>query len=93
MRTASSTVSAVVVGAIASWELTLLMIFTFPIIVFFGLSNLQLLDNRMKRVRKSIAESSRTAVESISNIRTVVGLGAEEIFFNRYSDCLDETYR
>lgn len=88
LRIASSIISAVIISLIASWELTLLLVIIFPLLLLVGITEVQLLKGQVEKNKKRLEESSQTAAESIDSIRTVVGLGAEETFFNRYRNLL-----
>lgn len=72
----------------ASWELTLIMIPAFPILGTVAFFQIRLLAGRAQKNKKRLEESGKTAVESIDNIRTVVGLGVESKFLNKYYDLL-----
>ena len=75
---------AVVIGFSASWELTLVLIFCFPVLIAVGFLQLRVQAGKAHKNKKAYESSGETAVESIENIRTVAGLGVEERFYDRY---------
>ena len=72
----------------ASWELTLLLVFAFPILGAFGFLQFRLIRGRSAKNKKKLEESGKTAVESIDNVRTVASLGVEDMFHRRYAGLL-----
>ena len=72
----------------ASWELTFVLIFAFPILGVFGFLQFRLLAGRSAKNKEKLEESGKTAVESIDNVRTVVSLGLEDMFYRRYEGLL-----
>ena len=89
MRILAGTISAIIVGALASWELTIVLIIIIPLTMLYSFGNHILIVGDLARDKLRLMESNRTAVESIDNIRTVVGLGCEEIFFRKYKSLLE----
>ena len=93
LQTIVGLITAIVIAFIASWELTFIMLPAFPIMGTVAFFQVRLLAGRTKKNKKRLEESGKTAVESISNVRTVVGLGLEEKFFERYNGLLDGPYK
>ena len=87
-RIISSILSAVIFGLVASWELTLFLVLIFPVLVLVGVNQVRLLQGQMKKNKKRLERSSGVTMESIDNIRTVEGLGAEGMFFEKYRSLL-----
>ena len=81
-------VAAIVIAFTASWELSFLMLTAFPILGTVAFFQIRLLAGRAQKNKKRLERSGQTAVESIDNIRTVVGLSLEKRFFQTYWDLL-----
>ena len=92
-RTASSLASTLIVAFVFSWELSALMIIIFPFMFLNAIGIFRLSKRQEMQNRRKLEESSQTAVESVDNIRTVVGLGAEEMFFNKFRKLTAECFR
>ena len=93
LRTVSAIVATAIVGLLASWELTLLMIPVFPACLAFGTSHFRLVKGQTDANRERLEKSSQVVTESITNIRTVAGLGAEDIFVHKYTSYLAGTFK
>ena len=93
LQTISGFVSAVIIAFTASWELTLVLIFCFPVLGTVGFLQLRLQAGKAQKNKENMESSGQTAVESIENIRTVAGLGAEEKFYNRYHEQLKGPFK
>lgn len=70
----------------ASWELTLLLMLCFPVLVIVGFFQISLVAGKTQKNKKGLENAGQIAVESIDNIRTVVSLSVEMEFFNNYRD-------
>lgn len=77
-------ITAITIAFTASWELTLVLIFCFPVLGAVGFLQLRLIAGRTAKNKKKLEESGKTAVESIDNVRTVVSLGLEEHLVAKY---------
>lgn len=93
LRIMSGVVTAVIISLTASWELTLVLVIIFPILLTVGFSEIHLLKGQVVKNKKRLEESSQIAADSIDNIHTVVGLGAEEAFFRRYKSLLSGPFK
>ena len=51
------------------------------------------LRGRSIKNKELMVESGKTATEAIDNIRTVASLGAEDKFYNRYSELLKPPFK
>ncbi len=69
---------------VASWELTLLLMFCFPVLVIVGFFQISQVAGKAQKNKKGIENAGQIAVESIDNIRTVVSLSVEPEFFDNY---------
>ena len=92
-RIASSVFFAVLVSIGANWEFALFVVIIFPLLVLIGILEVQLLKGQVKKNKENLEESGQLTVESIDNIRTVVGLGAEEAFLNKYKNLLAAPFK
>ena len=86
-------VTAIAIGFSASWELTLVLMFAFPVLFLAGYFQIHLLSGRAEENKQSIEESGQIAAESIDNIDTVVSLGIEPQFCSRYENLLHGPFR
>ena len=80
--------TAVTIAFASSWELTLVLIFCFPVLGAIGFLQIRQIAGRNSRNKKLLEESGKTAVESIDNVRTVVSLGVEEKIVEKYNGLL-----
>ena len=79
---------AVIIAVTASWELTLLLAFCFPIYASVGYFQLRIIRGRTEKNKALVEQSGSTAVESIDNIRTVASLAVEPRFYRQYYEQL-----
>ena len=93
LQTVCGLIAATVIAFSGSWELTLVLMFAFPVLAVAGYFQIRLLRGRAHKNKKRMEESGQTAVESIDNIRTVAGLGVEPRFYNKYSSLLDGPFK
>ncbi|CAF1395525.1 unnamed protein product [Adineta steineri] len=82
-----------IVGFIYSWQLTLLVIAFFPLIIFGGISQIHLTTRFASKDKQMLEDTAQVAVETIQNIRTVVQLTKEAYFYDKYSQLLDTIYQ
>ena len=81
-------ITAVAIAFASSWELTLVLVFCFPVLGAFSFLQIRLQAGRTAKNKKKLEESGKTAVESIDNVRTVVSLGIEDKLVAKYNDLL-----
>lgn len=86
-------VAALAIAFSACWEITLVFVVGFPMILAFSFLQIRLLTGRAKKNKAKLEASGATVVESISNIRTVVGLGVEDKFYSKYTSLLVGPFR
>ena len=89
----SCIVATAIISFLASWELTILLIPVFPLSLAFGTSHFRLVKGQVDGNRARLEKSSQVVAESITNIRTVAGLGAEELFVNKYTSYLSGNFK
>ena len=78
--------AAVVIAFEASWLLAIVLFACFPVMGCIGYLQIVLQKGRILKSKELFAESGKTAVESIENIRTVVSLGIENKLHAQYAD-------
>ena len=66
------------------------MIPVFPVSMAFGASHFRLVKGQTDANRERLEKSSQVVTETITNIRTVAGLGAEDIFVHKYTSYYQE---
>ena len=93
LQTMFGLVTAMIIGLIASWELTLVLMFIFPVLGTVAFLQLKFIAGRSAKNKKRQEGSGQTAVESIENIRTVAGLGVEYRFFDKYMELLKAPFK
>ena len=86
-------IAALAVGFSSSWELTLVLMFGFPLLFLAGYIQIRLLSGRAQKNKKSIEGSGQIAAESVDNIDTVASLGIEPRFYSRYENLLSGPFR
>ena len=79
-------VAALTVAFSASWELTLVLAFCFPVIFILGFFQISLVSGKAAKNKKEIEAAGQIAVESMDNIRTVVTLAIEPQFCDSYKE-------
>jgi len=80
--------AALIVAFTASWELTLILMLCFPVLVAVGFFQIKLVAGKAQANKKGLEFSGQIAVESIDNIRTVVSLSVEPEFYQNYKNQL-----
>ena len=93
MQTMFGLITAVVIALTATWELTLVVMFVFPVLGTVAFLQLRFIAGRSGKNKKRQESSGQTVVESIENIRTVAGLGVESRFFDTYVELLQAPFK
>ncbi len=93
LQTLFGLIAAVVIAFSACWEVALIFFCAFPILGAFGFLQIRLLAGRAQKNKAKLEESGAVVVESLSSIRTVVGLGVEEKFYSKYIHLLVAPFR
>ena len=86
-------IAAVVIAFEASWLLAIVLFICFPVLACVGYLQIVLQKGRTVKSKKLFAESGKTAVESIENIRTVVSLGIEDKLHAQYANQIKPPFR
>ena len=93
LQLAGGLIAALAVGFSASWELTLVLMFAFPVLFLAAYFQIRLLSGKAQENKRRIEESGQIAAESIDNIDTVASLGIESQFCSRYGNLLNGPFR
>ena len=65
-----------------------MFILAFPILGSFGFFQVRLSAGRTQKNKRRLEASGSSVVESVNNMRTVVGLGVEDRFYSNYTNLL-----
>lgn len=71
-----------------SWKLTLVGSVTIPVLIMGVMLQFKVLSGTESFEKNAFEKSASLAIDAITNIRTVAGLGIEDNFASRYSDAL-----
>ncbi|XP_028416784.1 multidrug resistance protein 1-like isoform X1 [Dendronephthya gigantea] len=82
-------IGGLIVSLTASWQLALLMMAFIPLLVGSGM----FMNAFFGSSKESLSRGGNTAEETFSNIQTVVSLGREEEFYQRYQEEMIIPYR
>ena len=93
LQTLFGVITALIIAFIATWELTLVVVFIFPVLGTVAFLQLKFIAGRSAKNKKRQEASGQTAVESIENIRTVAGLGVEDRFYEKYLQLLKGPFK
>ena len=93
LQIVSSLIAAVSVGFASSWELTLVLMFAFPLMFFATYLEIRSLSGRAELNKRRLEESGMIAAESINNIDTLASLGIEPLFCSRYRRLLSGPFK
>ena len=88
LQTIFGLLAAILIAFTASWELTLVLMFCFPVLGTFSFLQIRLLAGRTAKNKKKLEESGKTAVESIENVRTIASLGIQKSLVEKYEGLL-----
>ncbi|KAM4028835.1 ATP-dependent translocase ABCB1-like [Anomaloglossus baeobatrachus] len=83
--------TAVIVAFVHGWQLTLLILCGIPIVITVYIIKQRVDDSSSDR--KALEEAGRISTEVVENIRTVVSLTREDVFYQKYIDSLSGPYR
>ncbi|XP_001986851.2 multidrug resistance protein homolog 49 [Drosophila grimshawi] len=79
-----------IIGFIYSWQQTLLTLVTLPFLCLSVYLEGRFIAKNVQWAKMAIEEASQVAVEAIANIRTVNGLGLEQMVLERYISQIDQ---
>ncbi|XP_065051580.1 ATP-dependent translocase ABCB1-like isoform X2 [Rhopilema esculentum] len=84
--------TAIVIAFAYEWKLTLLIFAFVPFLMIAGGMHTKMMTSFAEEENKKIIEAGAAATESIINIRTVVSLGKEQLFWEKYMSLLQGPY-
>ena len=93
LQTVAGSICAMVIAFEASWLLSIVLFFCFPLLVFVGYLQIKLQQGRSAKNKLLMEESGKTSVEAIDQIRTVSSLGMELKFSERYNELLKTPFK
>ncbi|XP_002061354.3 multidrug resistance protein homolog 49 [Drosophila willistoni] len=79
-----------VIGFVFSWQQTLLTIVTLPLVCLSVYLEGRFIMKSAQSAKAAVEQASQVAVEAITNIRTVNGLGLERQVLRQYTDQIDQ---
>jgi len=85
-QSASLMIVALIISFVASWELTLLGIGSFPFLIFAGIVTSSVVESTT--TLPELQKASQVIQEVIGNMKTVATFGREEIFLKEYEAVL-----
>ena len=89
----SALITALVIAFEASWELTLVVVFLFPVFAIVAHLQRSSVAGRSVENKKRQESSGQIVVESITNIRTVAGLGVEDKFLTKFTSLQEHSFQ
>jgi len=93
LRYIAQSVGSTFLLIIISWQLTLVMFATVPIVILGAVGYGLFLRNLAKKTQDALARASEVAEESLSNIRIVRAFSKEDFEIKKYAVGIDESYR
>ena len=86
-------IASIIFAFEASWLLSIVFLMSFPLASLSMFIQFRSIRGRSIKNKELLAESGKTATEAIDNIRTVASLGAEDKFYNHYSELLKPPFK
>lgn len=77
----------------ASWLLSIVLFFCFPLLASVGYLQIKLQQGRSSKNKHLMEDSGKTSVEAIDQIRTVSSLGVELKFARHFEELLRPAYK
>ena len=93
LQTLAGFLCAVVISFEASWLLSIVLFFCFPMLATVGYFQIKFQQGRSAKNKLLMEESGRTSVEAIDQIRTVSSLGMQAKLAERYDECLKPPFK
>jgi len=84
---------ACVMGLYYSWKMGLVCIVFFPALIGATYAQMKIIQGVDSIASKAFENSSKLAIEAISNIRTIAGLQCEQRYVQGYIDLLEEPHK
>ncbi|EDV36373.1 uncharacterized protein Dana_GF11993 [Drosophila ananassae] len=89
LQAVATLVVGMVVGFVFSWQQTLLTLVTLPLVCLSVYLEGRFIMKSAQKAKAAVEEASQVAVEAITNIRTVNGLGLERQVLDQYVQQID----
>ncbi|NXJ88201.1 ABCBB protein, partial [Corythaixoides concolor] len=84
---------AMVIAFYFSWKLSLVILCFLPFLALSGAVQAKMLTGFASQDKKALEATGQISSEALSNIRTVAGIGKENMFINNFEKHLDMPYR
>ena len=88
LQTVAGFICAMVIAFTASWLLSIVLCFAFPLFTSVGFLQIKFQQGRSAKNKLLMEKSGNTSVEAIVQIRTVASLGLELKISERYNELL-----
>ncbi|XP_075683420.1 ATP-dependent translocase ABCB1-like [Rhinoderma darwinii] len=85
--------TAVIIACVHGWQLTLIILACIPILVGANVMKQKSVMGNTANDRTTLEEAGRISTEVVENIRTVVSLTREDVFYEKYNANLTSSYR
>ncbi len=89
----SSVVAGLVIGFYYSWQMTLVLLGTIPLVGLSGLAEFQTLQGFGLKSKKAYEKASQVANDAISGIRTIAGLSVERVLGEEFFEECKESHK
>lgn len=89
----STLVLSIGIGMFYHWKLGLVALAFAPFLLVASYMEIKLMEQQNMGNAKALEKSTKIAVEAVSNIRTVIALGREKMFHDKYIDHLDPSVK
>ncbi|KAG8432404.1 hypothetical protein GDO86_016883, partial [Hymenochirus boettgeri] len=85
--------ASLIIAFFFSWKLSLVVLCFLPLIAMAGVFQAKMLTGFANQDKKALESAGKVSSEAIGNIRTVAGLGKENMFVEMYEKQLELPYR
>lgn len=92
-QTIASLATGIILAFIHGWQLTLLILAMIPLVTVGAFIQLRAFTGSAGKSKDALEEAGKVAIEAVENIRTVVSLTREELFYHLYMSKLHVIYR
>uniref|UniRef100_UPI00358EA8DA ATP-dependent translocase ABCB1-like isoform X2 n=1 Tax=Myxine glutinosa TaxID=7769 RepID=UPI00358EA8DA len=93
LQTLASLATGIILAFIHGWQLTLLVLAMIPVIAVSTFIQFRTLSGHVGKSKDALEEAGKVATEAVANIRTVVSLTREQVFYDLYMSKLSVIYR
>ncbi|XP_044151274.1 ATP-dependent translocase ABCB1-like isoform X2 [Bufo gargarizans] len=92
-RTVTTLLAIIGISFAYGWQLALLIVAFVPILAGALLIETLIMENQAFKKQKALEEAGKISTEVVENIRTVVSLTKEDVFYEKYNAILTGSYR